>query len=122
MAEAIASNLAARLIRQLVSLATNKVIQKPEWEKLRNSLLAVGGAKGTDILVTTRRQEVVDAMRCSDPYQVQKLSKEDSWELFKYRAFTDGGVLETEAFAALGRRTVKRCGGLPLAIKALGGL
>ncbi|XP_074382228.1 putative disease resistance protein RGA4 [Apium graveolens] len=97
--------------------------EKPEeWEKLGNSLLAVGGARDTNILVTTRRQEVVDAMRCSDPYQVQKLSEEDSWELFKHRAFTDGGVLETEAFASLGRRMVKRCGGLPLAIKTLGGL
>ncbi|KAK1364420.1 NB-ARC domain-containing protein [Heracleum sosnowskyi] len=97
--------------------------EKPEeWEKLRNSLLAVGGARGSSILVTTRRQEVIDAMRCSNPYRVQKLSEEDSWELFKHRAFTDGGVLETEAFAALGRRMVKRCGGLPLEIKTLGGL
>ncbi|KAK1364492.1 putative disease resistance protein RGA3 [Heracleum sosnowskyi] len=97
--------------------------EKPEdWEKLRNSLLAVGGARGSRILVTTRRQEVIDAMRCSDPYRVQKLSEEDSWELFKHRAFTDGGVSETEAFVALGRRMVKRCGGLPLAIKTLGGL
>ncbi|KAK1364428.1 putative disease resistance protein RGA3 [Heracleum sosnowskyi] len=93
-----------------------------EWEELRNSLLAVGGARGSSILVTTRRQEVIDAMRCSDPYRVQKLSEEDSWELFKHRAFTDGGVSETEAFAALGRRMVKMCGGLPLAIKSLGGL
>ncbi|KAK1364498.1 putative disease resistance protein RGA3 [Heracleum sosnowskyi] len=93
-----------------------------EWDKLRNSLLAVGGARGSRILVTTRRQEVIDAMRCSDPYRVQKLSEEDSWELFKHRAFTDGGVSETEAFVALGRRMVKRCGGLPLAIKTLGGL
>ncbi|KAK1364433.1 putative disease resistance protein RGA3 [Heracleum sosnowskyi] len=97
--------------------------EKPaEWEKLRNSLLAVGVATGSSILVTTRKQEVIDAMRCSDPYRVQKLSEADSWELFKHRAFTDGGVSETEAFADLGRRMVKRCGGLPLAIKTLGGL
>ncbi|XP_074352070.1 putative disease resistance protein RGA3 [Apium graveolens] len=98
---------------------------KPEeWDKLRNSLLAVGGARarGSNILVTTRRQEVIDVMRCSDPYQVQKLSEEDSWELFKHRAFTDGEVLETEAFSTLGRRMVKMCDGLPLAIKTLGGL
>ncbi|KAK1364368.1 hypothetical protein POM88_039929 [Heracleum sosnowskyi] len=91
-------------------------------EKLRNALLGVGGARGSNILVTTRRQEVIDAMRCSDPYRVEKLSEEDSWELFKQRAFSNGGVLETDAFVALGKRMVQRCGGLPLAIKALGSL
>ncbi|KAK1364451.1 putative disease resistance protein RGA3 [Heracleum sosnowskyi] len=97
--------------------------EKPaEWEKLRNSLLAVGGATGSSILVTTRKQEVIDAMRCSDPYRVQKLSEADSWELFKHRAFTDGGVSETETFVALGKRMVERCVGMPLAIKTLGGL
>ncbi|KAK1388288.1 hypothetical protein POM88_016466 [Heracleum sosnowskyi] len=67
--------------------------EKPEeWDKLRNSLLGVRGARG-----------------------------EDSWALFKQRAFSHG-VPETEVFAALGRKMVDRCGGLPLAIKTLGGL
>ncbi|KAK1364426.1 Nucleotide binding site protein [Heracleum sosnowskyi] len=39
--------------------------EKPEeWEKLMNSLLGVGGARGSNILVTTRSQKVIDAMRC----------------------------------------------------------
>lgn len=46
-----------------------------KWEKLRNSLLTVGGARGSNILVTTRRKEVIDVMRCYDPYRVQKLSE-----------------------------------------------
>ncbi|KAK1364424.1 hypothetical protein POM88_039985 [Heracleum sosnowskyi] len=91
--------------------------EKPEeWEKLRNSLLGVGGARGSNILVTTHSQKVIDVMRCYDPYRVQKLSDEDSWELFKQRAFFSGGVLESEVFVGLGKRMVKRCG----AIKTLG--
>ncbi|KAL8119167.1 putative disease resistance protein RGA4 [Apium graveolens] len=93
-----------------------------EWENLRNSLLGVGGARGSNILVTTRKQEVVDAMQCSVSYQVEKLSEEYSWELFKQGAFSYGGVLEDEEFAAIGRKLVEKCGGLPLAIKTLGGL
>ncbi|KAL1822148.1 hypothetical protein ACET3Z_008926 [Daucus carota] len=61
-------------------------------------------------------------MRCLITHRVEKLSEEDSWELFKRRAFSRGGVLETARFAAMGRTMVERCGGLPLAIKALGGL
>ncbi|WOH09430.1 hypothetical protein DCAR_0728887 [Daucus carota subsp. sativus] len=93
-----------------------------EWDKLRNSLLGVGGARGSKIFVTTRKQEVVDATQCSDPYLVKKLTEEDSWELFKQRAFLNRGVLDTEAFIALGKTMVERCGGLPLAIKTLGSL
>nr|XP_017217285.1 PREDICTED: putative disease resistance protein RGA3 [Daucus carota subsp. sativus] len=93
-----------------------------DWDNLRNSLLGVGAARGSNILVTTRKQEVVDTMRCSVCYSVEKLSMEYSWELFKQRAFSHEGVLETEIFKTLGRRMVERCGGLPLAIKTLGSL
>ncbi|WOG90739.1 hypothetical protein DCAR_0309983 [Daucus carota subsp. sativus] len=93
-----------------------------KWNKLRDSLLGVGGASGSMILVTTRKQKVVDVMRCFITHRVEKLSEEDSWELFKRRAFSRGGVIETARFAAMGREMVERCGGLPLAINALGGL
>ncbi|WOG90706.1 hypothetical protein DCAR_0309950 [Daucus carota subsp. sativus] len=92
-----------------------------EWDNLKNSLLGVGGAGGSKILVTTRKQKVVDVMSCFITHRVEKLSKENSWELFKRRAFSRG-VLETARYEAMGRRMVERCGGLPLAIKALGGL
>ncbi|KAK1396605.1 hypothetical protein POM88_006468 [Heracleum sosnowskyi] len=49
------------------------------------------------------------------------LGKEDNWALFKQRGFLHGGISETWAFVASGRRMVERCGGLPLAIKTLGG-
>ncbi|WOH09407.1 hypothetical protein DCAR_0728864 [Daucus carota subsp. sativus] len=93
-----------------------------KWDNLRNSLLEIGGDKGSCILVTTRKQEVIDAMRTSVFYWLGKLSEDESYELFKKIAYSDGGVLETEALATLGRSMVKRCGGLPLAIKALAGL
>ncbi|WOG90742.1 hypothetical protein DCAR_0309986 [Daucus carota subsp. sativus] len=93
-----------------------------EWDNLRNSLLGVGGASGSKILVTTRKQKAVDVMQCVITHRVEKLSEQDSWKLFKRRAFSQGGVLETAKFVAMGRRMVERCSGLPLAIKTLGGL
>ncbi|KAL0396043.1 UNVERIFIED_CONTAM: putative disease resistance protein RGA1 [Sesamum calycinum] len=48
------------------------------------------------------------------------LSEEDSWFLFRQRAFTTG--VEEESHIAIGKMIVKKCGGVPLAIKALGSL
>ncbi|KAK1370491.1 NB-ARC domain-containing protein [Heracleum sosnowskyi] len=96
--------------------------QQEKWDKLMNSLHGVGGAKGSRILITTRNQEVVNAVQCYDFHRVEQLSEDDSWALFKQRAFSYGGVSETEEFDALGKKMVKRCGGLPLAIKTLGSL
>ncbi|KAL1809377.1 hypothetical protein DCAR_0728908 [Daucus carota subsp. sativus] len=123
-AEGLIKNLQEKLKGEKFLLVLDDVWNEnpEEWDKLRNSLLGVGGARGSKIFVTTRKQEVTDAMQCSDPYLVKKLTEEDSWELFKQRAFLNGGVLETEAFVALGKRMVGRCGGLPLAIKTLGSL
>ncbi|KAL8109592.1 putative disease resistance protein RGA1 [Apium graveolens] len=96
--------------------------QQEKWDNLMNSLHGVGAAKGSRILITTRNQEVIDAAQCCDFHRVEKLSDDDSWSLFKQRAFSYGGVSETEEFEALGRKMVKRCSGLPLAIKTLGSL
>ncbi|KAL1809335.1 hypothetical protein ACET3Z_026325 [Daucus carota] len=74
-----------------------------KWDNLRNSLLEIGGDKGSCILVTTRKQEVIDAIRSCVFYWLGKLSEDESYELFKKIAFSDGGVLETEALATLGR-------------------
>ncbi|KAK1369122.1 putative disease resistance protein RGA3 [Heracleum sosnowskyi] len=93
-----------------------------KWEDLKNSLLGINGAKGSSVVVTTRNQKVVDAIQNSVPYPVGKLLEHDSYKLFKKIAFRDEGVLEMEPFVTLGKSMVERCGGLPLAIKALGGL
>nr|XP_017217658.1 PREDICTED: putative disease resistance protein RGA4 [Daucus carota subsp. sativus] len=93
-----------------------------KWDDLRKSLLGIGGAKGSSVIVTTRKQEVIYAMRNCVSHQLEKLQEDDSYELFKKIAFGDGGVPEKMPFVDLGRRMVQRCGGLPLAIKALGGM
>ncbi|KAL0291083.1 UNVERIFIED_CONTAM: putative disease resistance protein RGA1 [Sesamum angustifolium] len=59
-------------------------------------------------------------MATMDVHHIGCLSEEDSWFLFRQRAFTTG--VEEESHIAIGKTIVKKCGGVPLAIKALGSL
>ncbi|KAL2335083.1 hypothetical protein Fmac_016296 [Flemingia macrophylla] len=93
--------------------------EQENWQKLK-SLLACG-AKGTSILVTTRLPTVAAIMGTVPPYELSMLSNDDCWELFKHRAFGPDEV-EQEKLVAIGKEIVKKCGGVPLAAKALGGL
>ncbi|CBI29097.3 unnamed protein product, partial [Vitis vinifera] len=55
-------------------------------------------------------------------YELKHLSDNDCWELFKKHAFENRNTNEHPDLALIGREIVKKCGGLPLAAKALGGL
>ncbi|KAK2975499.1 hypothetical protein RJ640_005238 [Escallonia rubra] len=89
------------------------------WECMRDALLEIGGSKGSRILVTTRSDAVATTM-ASLTYPLERLTDEDGWTIFKQRAFADGGATETDELVDIGKKIVKRCGGLPLATKALG--
>ncbi|KAL3497616.1 hypothetical protein ACH5RR_040348 [Cinchona calisaya] len=89
---------------------------------MRNCLLGIGGSKGSKIMVTTRSDVVAKVMRTSYCHHLQNLSDEYSWMLFEKIVFVDGGPTRTQALVDIGRRIVRRCGGVPLAIKAIGHL
>ncbi|XP_062113836.1 putative disease resistance protein At3g14460 [Humulus lupulus] len=82
------------------------------------------GARGSKIVVTTRNEKVADSIRTVGTHCLRELSKEECWELFKkhasrgnLRMFVENPKLET-----IGREVAKKCNGLPLAAKVLGGL
>ncbi|KAL8504762.1 hypothetical protein ACS0TY_016086 [Phlomoides rotata] len=89
-----------------------------DWAKLE-SIMACGST-GASVIVTTRLKKVADIMGTLPAHCLTMLSEEECWLLFKLRAFgKENGQhpnLET-----VGRRIVKKCGGVPLAAKALGG-
>ncbi|PKU83540.1 Putative disease resistance protein RGA1 [Dendrobium catenatum] len=90
-----------------------------KWDSLR-ALLTVG-AKGSKVIVTTRNEHVASIMGTISPYRLSNLSFDDCWLLFERRAF--GNEVERNPdFVAIGKEIVKKCGGVPLAAKALGGL
>ncbi|KAM0828234.1 hypothetical protein ACQ4PT_067679 [Festuca glaucescens] len=92
-----------------------------KWEDDLKPLLCSVGASGSAIVVTCRSQKVASVMQTLQPHKLACLNEEDSWELFAQKAFSSG-VEEQAELVTIGRRIVKKCRGLPLALKAMSGL
>ncbi|KAL7250459.1 hypothetical protein ACSBR1_012468 [Camellia fascicularis] len=89
------------------------------WDGLKYLLAC--GSKGASLIVTTRVAKVASIMGTVPAHHLSFLSEEDCWLLFKQRAFGHGNE-EHPNLVAIGKEIVKKCGGVPLAAKALGGL
>jgi hypothetical protein len=106
------------------------------WEEDGNKLeelkrMLQHGQNGSRIIVTTRSQSVVKSMQAgflankirpvqeSDQINLGFLSPTDCWEVMKQRAFNPGAE-RSSSLEELGIEIAKKCGGLPLAAKALG--
>ncbi|XP_058078559.1 putative disease resistance protein RGA4 [Magnolia sinica] len=93
--------------------------ENPEkWNSLKKSLR---GARGSKIIVTTRIENVALIMGTLPSHHLPILSDDDCWSLFRQRAFGHGRQ-EHPNLVMLGKEIVKKCGGVPLAAKALGSL
>ncbi|KDP32987.1 hypothetical protein JCGZ_13018 [Jatropha curcas] len=93
-----------------------------KWEKLINVLRC--GTQGSAVIVTTRMEKVA-LMMATAPVQVQhmnRLSDNDSWLLFERHAFRMRDKEDYTHLEAIGKDIVKKCGGVPLAVKALGSM
>ncbi|OMP11692.1 Disease resistance protein [Corchorus capsularis] len=91
-----------------------------KWEGLKEAFRS--GAKGSTVMVTTRIEKVGLMMTTAPLHRLGFLCYDDSWSLFKQRAFRMGKSEDYPQLEALGKEIVKKCGGVPLAIKALGSL
>ncbi|CAB4303360.1 unnamed protein product [Prunus armeniaca] len=92
-----------------------------KWEQLKLPLQ--NGAVGSRILVTTRKEEVARMVGAStDMVNLDVLSEENCWALFYHIALSDREKNESNGLESIGKQIVKKCKGLPLAAKALGGL
>ncbi|XXG85100.1 hypothetical protein AAC387_Pa11g0256 [Persea americana] len=85
-----------------------------KWDKLRTALEC--GAMGSKILVTTRSDIVAGRMNALSRPPLGTLSEDESWTLFEKVADPPLG------FVSIGKEIVRKCGGVPLAIKTLGGM
>ncbi|KAK8355939.1 hypothetical protein V6Z11_A05G324000 [Gossypium hirsutum] len=90
------------------------------WKELASPFTS--GAKNSKIIVTTRDENVAAIMRNVPTYHLDVLSDDDCWKLFAKHAFDGSSPTRNPDLMAIGEAIVKRCGGLPLAAKALGGL
>ncbi|XP_068640745.1 disease resistance protein RGA2-like [Aristolochia californica] len=80
------------------------------------------GNQGSKLIVTTRSEKVALVMGTSDPFLLVGLSDEDCFKLFSRKAFVNGDEERYPNLVDIGKRIMKKCGGVLLAINTLGGL
>ncbi|XP_030965463.1 putative disease resistance protein RGA4 [Quercus lobata] len=91
-----------------------------KWDSLKD--LLVGGAKGSKIVITTRARLVAEITCPTSIYSLKGLNEVQSWLLFKQIAFRKGQGQGTNnpRLEEIGREIVRKCQGIPLAIKSIG--
>ncbi|KDP39601.1 hypothetical protein JCGZ_02621 [Jatropha curcas] len=80
------------------------------------------GEKGSKVLVTTRNHKVAKIVDSRFSLLLECLPENESWSLFKNRAFRSGNLSSSvlKDLEDIGKGIVRNCGGLPLAVKAMG--
>ena len=79
---------------------------------------------GSRILVTTRHEAIARRMGTVHCHQMERLSHDDGWLLLSKMVFLDGGNagdIENN-LRDVGMKIVKKCDGLPLALKTIAGV
>ncbi|PIA64224.1 hypothetical protein AQUCO_00100009v1 [Aquilegia coerulea] len=90
------------------------------WEQLKSSLDS--GAQGSKIIITTRYQKVADVVESSCIILLRELQYEACWSLFKRIAFSRRSANNHHNLEGIGEEIVKKCKGVPLAIKTIASL
>ncbi|MED6182141.1 hypothetical protein PIB30_025858 [Stylosanthes scabra] len=94
--------------------------RKDMWEDLLKPFCY--GNRGSKILLTTRSEKVASVVATTKPhYQLSLLSDEDCWLVFLKQAHLSADSINS-TLEKVGKDIIKKCGGLPLAVQALGGL
>ncbi|KAH7851494.1 hypothetical protein Vadar_012484 [Vaccinium darrowii] len=109
------------LLQKRYVLVFDDVWNIPAWQFLK--LIFPECNCGSRILLTTRRVDVASFASIDyhgTVYDLPTLSPEDSWDLFCRKAFRGNSC--PSYLEDLSRVILKKCGGLPLAIVAIGGL
>ncbi|KAL6327664.1 hypothetical protein AAG906_022227 [Vitis piasezkii] len=91
-----------------------------EWDILCMPMRA--GAAGSKLIVTTRNEGVAAVTRTCPAYPLRELSNNDCLSLFTQQALRTRNFDAHPHLKEVGEEIVRRCKGLPLAAKALGGM
>ncbi|PRQ38871.1 putative P-loop containing nucleoside triphosphate hydrolase, leucine-rich repeat domain, L [Rosa chinensis] len=93
------------------------------WNDFKSCLLQLNSAKGSSVIVTTRRSNVASIMETLPRWNLETLSDDECWSILKDRAFADPNAPIASELEEIGRVDIaKKCAGLPLAAKVLGSL
>ena len=86
-----------------------------KWDSLKR--LLISGERGSRILVTTCEEKIAMISKTIEPCFLRGLNEEKSWSLFKKKAFQKGQEPENLRIKEIGMEIVRKCKGIPLAIK-----
>ncbi|KAK9997565.1 hypothetical protein SO802_022251 [Lithocarpus litseifolius] len=93
-----------------------------KWHTLRSILLSISSNVGNNIIVTTRSAKVAAIMGTLTQCHLEKLSNDECWSIIKKKVSPNERVPLAPDLEAIGRVLAKKCGGVPLVAKVLGGL
>ncbi|KAI9086866.1 hypothetical protein K1719_031189 [Acacia pycnantha] len=80
------------------------------------------GRRGSKIIVTTRQLRVVEITHTFPVHKLNCLSDDNCWLLLSKHAFANEDPNKYPKLEAIGRKIARKCGGLPIAAKTIGGL
>ncbi|KAG8650158.1 putative disease resistance protein RGA4 isoform X2 [Manihot esculenta] len=119
--EAFKSQLGGIIDRKKYLLVLDDVWNenREKWQNLKR--LLVGGSSGSKILITTRSKKVADISSTMAPHVLEGLSRDESWSLFLHVAL-EGQEPKHANVREIGEEILKKCCGVPLAIKTIASL
>ncbi|KAF3774247.1 Disease resistance protein [Nymphaea thermarum] len=119
--EALRSKITDHLKDKRFLLVLDDVWDSAWWEEMKG--LWQDCTSGSKVLITTRQMEVAKDMGLAHSHELKCLNDEQSWELFLSKTLRRGeDERDLEGLKDVGRKIMQKCGGLPLALNAVGGL
>ncbi|CAD5184742.1 unnamed protein product, partial [Musa acuminata subsp. malaccensis] len=110
----------ASLLTKNLFLVLDDVWSPNVWTDFLRKPLSKGA--GSTILVTTRIETVLSGMKASYMHQAEKMDDNSGWLLLGKTVFEAGEEDDMRRLEEVGRKIVRKCDGLPLAIKAIAGV
>ncbi|KAK4425811.1 putative disease resistance protein RGA1 [Sesamum alatum] len=120
--QALLQSIEKSILRKKFLLVLDDVWEDDDskWRPLKACLK--NGAPGSRILVTTRKTKVAKIMGTTYIHMLEPLSVSYCWSVLSQIAFQEREEAECEMLQGIGWEIAKKCKGLPLAAKTIGGL
>jgi Leucine-rich repeat (LRR) protein len=123
--DAILQNLKKELEKKTFLLVLDDVWNEDhgKWDDLKEQLLKINGMNGNAVVVTTRSKQVAGMMETSpgSQHELGRLSDDQCWSIIKQKVSRGGRETIPSDLESTGKDIAKKCGGISLLAKVLGG-